>query len=156
MTTAPTTTTITLAVPTPFAVDPARLVAWLAARGWTECAEPGYLSKRGEDPIWLPLDVGTADIREAVERAANAEGLRPCKLAALIAPPVEGPALQWAHMAAAAQASTVADIDGYAQSLRGSVERYRKEGDHAAALACEGRALGLEAAAAVLRGGAHG
>lgn len=145
--------TITLAVPTPFAIDPARLVAWLGERGWIECDEPGYLSKRGQDPIWIPLDAGTADLREAIKNAADAEGLRPCKLAALLAPPVEGPALQWAHASPAVRAPVLALLDREAVEQRRAATQRRSAGYAEWALEAEGRALGLEAAAAVLSGG---
>jgi hypothetical protein len=145
--------TITLAVPTPFAIDPARLVAWLGSHGWIECAEPGYLSKRGQDPIWIPLDAGQTDLREAIVCAADAEGLRPCALAALLAPPVEGPALQWAHASTAVREDTIATILDAAKSKRADASEEREGGQIKVALAFEAQAMGLEAAAAVLRGG---
>lgn len=152
MTTAPTQpTTITLPVPTSFAVDPARLVAWLEGRGWIPCDEPGYLSKRGEDPIWIPLDACEAVLCEAVKRAASAEGLRPCALAALLAHTADGPAPQWAHARADTRAPVLALLDSEAENHRDWAKEERAAGRTENALHEDGRALGLEAAAAVLR-----
>ena len=148
---------ITLPVPTSFAVEPARLVAWLEGRGWIPCDEPGYLSKRGEDPIWIPLDACEAVLCEAVKRAASAEGLRPCALAALLAPPVEGPALQWAHARADTRADAIGAILDVACQHRRQAEQLRDlDSEEERALEAEGRAMGLEAAAAVLRGDQRG
>ena len=159
--------TITLAVPTPFAVDPARLVAWLAAHHWTvvhgdeHCKMWMRTAPSGmSGHICLFNDLSHPHWREGmastVTIVARTEGLEPHDLAALIAPPVEGPALQWAMMSERARSEVIARIADLAATDRKSVAILRADGCADQALEAEGDALGLEAAAAVLRGGAHG
>lgn len=158
-----TTTTITLAVPTPFAVEPARLVAWLAGRGYSTDESKGAglwsLYTRGEHSVPVPLRPEYSDyprcIRDAVVAAARCEEMAPAALAALLAPPVEGPALQWAHMAAPAQARILALLDGPAKEHRDNAAWARAKGIGFAETAMreDGLAMEYEAAAAVLRGG---
>ena len=174
MTTPPAPVTITLAVPTPFAVDTARLVAWLEGRGYSECteswcsprrltfakprpAEPGrrYVIELPRDGVGSPMDHRDY-LLDAIADAAEIEGLTPAALAALLAPPVEGPALQWAMMSERARSEVIARIADLAATDRKSVAILRADGCADQALEAEGDALGLEAAAAVLRGGAHG
>jgi len=151
--------TITLAVPTPFAVDTARLVAWLGARGYRTDESKGAglwsLYTRGERSVSVPLRPEYSDyprcIRDAVVVAARCEEIEPAALAALIAPPVEGPALQWAMMSERARAEVIARIADLASTDRQSVAILRADGCADQALEAEGDALGLEAAAAVLR-----
>ena len=161
MTTPPAPVTITLAVPTPFAVDPARLVAWLTDKGYS--ADPAKDSglwlhyARDGRAVAVPLRPEYSDyprcLRDAVRDAALAEGLDPAALAVLLAPPVEGPALQWAHMAEPAKARILALLDGPATEHRCFATLARSLGDADKALHHEGRALEYEAAAAVLREG---
>ena len=91
-----TTTTITLAVPTPFAVDPARLVAWLAAHHWTvvhgdeHCKMWMRTAPSGmSGHICLFNDLSHPHWREGmastVTIVARTEGLEPHALAALLA-----------------------------------------------------------------------
>lgn len=67
-------------------------------------------------------------------------------------PRSEGPALQWAHASAAVRAPVLALLDGPAADQRRLAAALRGGGYAEAALEAEGRAMGLEAAAAVLRG----
>lgn len=157
------TTTITLAVPTPFAVDPARLVAWLLSHDWID-ADTGHPTwhtyEKGDRAVSLPRESRFADYARvlgyAVGDVADIEQMEPAALAALLAPPVEGPALQWAHASADTRAPVLALLDREARWERSDATRCRNNDEPELALAAEGRALGLEAAAAVLRGGARG
>lgn len=154
-------TTITLAVPAPFAIDPARLVAWLVSKGYSASFTGGgdlwAYYRRGSRFVAIPLDSGYADyprcVRDAVRDAAEAEGIEPPALAALLAPPAPGPALQWEHASSAMRADALAAIEDTARVFRIGAAHQREKGDAERALAAEGRALGLEAAAAWLRGG---
>lgn len=150
---------ITLAVPTPFAVDPARLVAWLEGRGYrTDPSDDSSLwanYTRDDRTVSIPLHQDYSDysrcLCSAVIGAARREGLEPAALAALLAPPVEGPALQWAMMSERARSEVIARIADLAATDRKSVAILRADGCADQALEAEGDALGLEAAAAVLR-----
>ncbi len=146
--------------PVAYAVEPARLVVWLLSRRWIECAshDPGFRSFERDGAIrslwageWTP-----AYAELIVGGLATAEGIESHTLAAQLGPTAEGPALQWAHASADTQASALADIDALAQQYRRAAERSRSHGRTADALSREGRAMGLEAAAAVLRGGQRG
>jgi hypothetical protein len=157
--------TITIAVPTPFAVDPARLVAWLEGRGWIECAPSSTNScyrefAKDDDRVIVPRHPEWCDyareMAESIKELAIHAGMAPHALAALLAPPVEGPALQWAMMSERARAEVIARIADLASTDRKSVAILRADGCADQALEAEGDALGLEAAAAVLRGGACG
>ena len=101
-----TTTTITLAVPTPFAVDPARLVAWLAAHHWTvvhgdeHCKMWMRTAPSGmSGHICLFNDLSHPHWREGmastVTIVARTEGLEPHDLAALLASPRAALAWIW-------------------------------------------------------------
>jgi len=149
-----TTTTITLAVPTPFAIDPARLVAWLGERGYTLCSshDPDFRTYQRRGSLISIADDGST-IGRVVEIMAREEGMAPAALAALLAPPVEGPALQWAHASTAVREDTIATILDAAKSKRADASEEREGGQIKVALAFEAQAMGLEAAAAVLRGG---
>jgi hypothetical protein len=73
-------------------------------------------------------------------------------LAALIAPPTDGPALQWAHANADTRAPVLALLDEHARGERSAATLARMSDDIESAQAHKNRALELEAAAAVLRG----
>ena len=157
---------VTITLPGPpvaYAVEPARLVAWLVGRGYA------LTTRRPDEPTWLvyqnqerrfvllpnPSEWEAGEyavaLAESVGEAAETAGMAARDLAAQLGP--EGPALQWAHASADTRRQAIDDIAGFAVSLRGSAERSRSHGRPADALAHEGRAMGLEAAAAVLRGG---
>ena len=158
MTTKP--VTITLAIPTHFAIDPARLVAWLREKGYTnDTADDSSLwanYTRDDRTVSVPLHSEYSDyarcLCSAVIGAARREGLEPAALAALLAPPVEGPALQWQHASAGTRAPVLALLDRESRFERSDATRCRNNCEPELALAAEGRALGLEAAAAWLRG----
>lgn len=63
---------------------------------------------------------------------------------------VPSPALQWEHMSTSARASTLDAIAALAHASRVDAATWRAVGNVESALAAEGRALGLEAAVAVL------
>ncbi len=152
--------TITLPVPTPFAIDPARLTAWLAGQGWSPCerlsSDRWIVYERRSSAVRIPRNPQTGswnlDMSDSVTSIAAEHHMAPHTLAALIGPPAPGPALQWAHMADTARAPVLALLDGRAAEHRAGAVIARLRGDGESALAHEGRAMGLEAAAAVLRG----
>ena len=143
-----TTTTITLpGPPVAYAVEPARLVAWLLSRRWRECAshDPGFRSFEREGAIrslwageWTP-----AYAELIVGGLATAEGIEPHALAALLATPTDGPALQWARLPSAVRADALtwlareaSDAAVISARLRsaGEVERANKGEQRANAL----------------------
>ena len=151
---------VTITLPGPpvaYAVEPARLVAWLLSRRWRECAshDPGFRSFEREGAITSlrtgPWSPGYA--LSLVGRHADDADIEARDLAALLAPPPEGPALQWAHASADTRAPVLALLDSEAADSRHNAAVARAEGKTAEALAEEGRAMAHEAAAAVLRGG---
>lgn len=154
---------VTITLPGPpvaYAVEPARLVAWLVGLGWRECAsrDPGFCSFEQDGEI-VSLEIEPWDpdyARAVIVTWAHRACLTPHALAALLATPPDGPAFQWAHMSDAARTAALDDIEGMATILREGAGRQRTFGRTEAALAAEGRAMGLEAAAAVLRGGQRG
>jgi len=159
MTTTP-TQAITITLPGPpvaYAVEPARLVAWLVGRGWTLDPafrdEDGVYYTRSVNTVWLPDVSVDADyprvLARAIQTFANLDAIEPHALAAQLGP--EGPALQWAHASADTRAPVLATLDGNARRERAVAVERRADGHSIAALAAEGRALAFEAAAAVLR-----
>jgi hypothetical protein len=154
---------VTITLPGPpvaYAVEPARLVAWLLSHRWRECAshDPGFRSFEREGAIrslwageWTP-----AYAELIVGGLATAEGIESHTLAALLSTPAEGPALQWAHASADTRAPVLALLDAHARDERAAATLARMADDIESAQAHEGRAMGLEAAAAVLRGGQRG
>lgn len=161
MTTAP-TQAVTITLPGPpvaYAVEPARLVAWLVGRGWALDPafrdEDGVYYTRGVNTVWLPDVSADADyprvLARAIQTFANLDAIEPAAIAALLAAPPEGPALQWAHASADTRAPVLALLDSEAADSRHNAAVARAEGKTAEALAEEGRAMAHEAAAAVLR-----
>lgn len=163
------TTPIHITLPGPpvtYAVEPARLVAWLVGRGYALTTshpnEPAWLAYQNEHRTgvllpnpseWEAGEYAVA-LAESVGEAAETAGMAARDLAAQLGP--EGPALQWAHANADTRAPVLALLDGHARSERRVAAGWRADGQPTAALAAEGRAMGLEAAAAVLRGGQRG
>ncbi len=154
--------TITLpGPPVAYAVEPARLVAWLGSHGWEHDPIFGDASgqwyTRGCHTVWLPTcDVGPSyprDLARSVQTFANLERVEPATLAALLTAPAAGPALQWAHASADTRAPVLALLDREARWERSDATRCRNNDEPELALAAEGRAMAHEAAAAVLRGG---
>lgn len=93
----------------------------------------------------------SATLSEAVATVARIENRHPLDVLADLLPPTPGPALQWAHMSEAARAAALAYIDDTAHVFRTGAAHQRTQGDAERALVAEGRAMGLEAAAAALR-----
>ena len=152
------TTTITLpGPPVAYAVEPARLVAWLVGRGWTLDPafrdEDGVYYTRSVNTVWLPDVSADADyprvLARAIQTFANLDAIEPHALAAQLGP--EGPALQWAHASAPSRARPIALLDKEALELRADAQSERDDGRTIEALRFEGEAMEMEAAAAVLR-----
>ena len=159
--------TITLPVPpVAFAVEPARLVAWLVGRGYALAPsrhdKPTWLTYMNQERRVLVLpnpsewEAGeyTVALAESVGEAAEIAGIEARDLAAQLGPTVEGPALQWEHMSPTARAATTAAIAALAHASRVDAATWRAVGNVESALAAEGRAMGLEAAVAALGGAA--
>ena len=170
MTTAPTAAT-TIALPGPpvaYAVEPARLVAWLVGRGYALAPsrpdEPTWLAYMNQERRVLALpnpseweaDEYAIALAESVGEAAEIAGIGARDLAALLSTPAEGPALQWAHASADTRATVLALLDATARDERGAATLARMADDIESAQAHDGRAMAHEAAAAVLRGGQRG
>lgn len=144
-------------------LDPSALPRYLLARGWSagpidEGDRVWVTYERGDgilivpNPSEWPAEEIAWAIAENIEEIATIEQRHPLDVLADLLPSTDGPALQWEHMSTTARASTLDAIAALARVSRVDAATWRAVGNTESALAAEGRAMGLEAAVAVLRG----
>ena len=138
---------------------PSALPRYLLARGWSEFVLARQRGIRVFSKGQQGVAVADASHEDAFDRNAAAivhiaalEDRRPLDVLADLLPSTDGPALQWEHMSTTARVSTLDAIATLARVSRVDAAARRAVGNTESALAADGRAMGMEAAAAMLRG----